>query len=567
MKTIAQLLVTSALLACTKPAPAEPAAEADVQAADAPLADGAVVSDAQSDAAADASADAGTDAVADAGVVLPPGPPLPTQRGWQLGRTVVHIHSPYSHDACDGEVSKLGTINAQCFAQLRAGLCASGLDVAFLTDHPGTMNSRTFEQLLLFDAKAGDELQGPVGKPYGNAITCPAASGVPEREVVVAVGFESTHLMPVGLHAHVTQSAMEGGSLSDAVTLSDARARVDMAHAAGALVVNAHSEEEEIGFQRLIDAGVDAMEIYNIHANFNAILGKSGAAGGKATLNLGRVFELENFLGPPEDSPLPGLLLLVMLDVQPEAAFAKWQRVLGYKHVTGLLGNDVHQNVTLEAYCGPGGQFEGACDGFKDQYPHLVKLLTEGGTPMLADGARIDSYPRMLQSISDRPLVPAATLLGDRLEAFKGALVAGRNWIVFDLLGEPTDFDFLGEKDGKFYEMGETVPLGTRLWLRTPSSCAPPPWMPWTLAETQNPSDLTETRTLVWYIAPQAEKAENIMEVKGFAQALQFKPTKPGRYHLETRIVPRHLRKWLKALGDHAAIEQRWLVSNPIEIK
>ena len=314
------------------------------------------------------------------------------------------------------------------------------------------------------------------------------------------------------------------------------------------------------------------MEIYNIHANFNTIIGKSSGKGGVSGFNLARVFELENFLGDPKDSPDPALLLMVMLDLQPEPAFTKWQQVLAYKHVTGVIGNDVHQDVTLDAYCGPGGQFEGACDGFKDQYPHLVKLLMEGGTPMLADGARIDSYPRMLKSISDRPMVAKATLSADRPEVYKQALKEGRNWIVFDLLGQPTDFDFLAEKDGKYHEMGETLAVGTKLWLRTPSTCTPAPDASWTLADTQNAADLTEIRTIVWYIAPAtpgmagATKAESILEVKGFAQLASLTADKPGRYHLETRIMARHLRKAMKALGDHVDKEQRWLVSNPINV-
>ena len=546
MNKLRHLGILLLIASCTKQTPAQD----DALAAAETLSDVAVV-----------------DIAADATPQLPPGPPLLTERGWRLGKTVVHIHSPYSHDACDGEVSKTGKIDMKCMAELRAGLCAAGLDVAFMTDHPGTMNERTFEQLLFFDAAQGDQLIGPAGAPSGNIVQCPKTDVLPAHAVVVTVGFEARHLMPVGLQHHVTVTEMEGGDISDAVTMTDARTRVDMAHAAGALVVNAHSEQDEIGFQRILDLGIDAMEIYNIHANFNTILGKSSGVTGAPKLNLGRIFELEHFLGDPANSPLPDLLLMVMLDLQPEEAFFKWQRVLAHKHVTGVIGNDVHQDVTLDPYCGPGGQFEGVCDGFKDDYPHLVKLLTEGGTPMLADGARIDSYPRMLKAISDRPMVPAGTAPQTAPDAFKQALKAGRNWIVFDLLGQATDFDFLAEKDAKYHEMGETLPVGTKLWLRTPSACLPSPSAPWALAETQDPSNLTEIRTLVWHIAPGAAKAETILEVKGFAQVASLTAAKPGRYHLETRIVPRHLRKWLKGLGDHADAEQRWLVSNPIAIE
>ena len=164
-------------------------------------------------------------------------------------------------------------------------------------------------------------------------------------------------------------------------------------------------------------------------------------------------------------------------------------------------------------------------------------------------------------------MVATATATADRPDVYKQALKAGRNWIVFDLLGQPTDFDFLAEKDGKYHEMGETLAVGSKLWLRTPSTCAPSDWAPWTLAETQNASDLTEIHTIVWYIAPGAQQAVNILDIPGFAKLASLTADKPGRYHLEARIIPRHLRKWLKALGDHADTEQRWLVSNPVTIQ
>lgn len=489
-----------------------------------------------------------------------------TTRGLKAVKTVVHIHSAYSHDACDGEVSKTGKINAECVKEFRAGLCAANLDIAFVTDHPSTMNTHTFKELLLFDAAAGDKLLGPEEAPRANVISCPATTENDAHELQILVGFEATHLMPVGLAQHVSPVQLEGGNLSDSVTLTDARARVDAAHAAGALVVNAHSEQDEISAQRLIDVGVDAMEIYNIHANFNTVIGKSGGMSG--SLNLGRVFELEAFLGPPQDSPSPSLLLMVMLDLQPEDAFLKWQRVLAHKRVTGLLGNDVHQDVILAPYCGPGGQFEGACDGLADQYPHLVKLLKEGGIPMLADGLRLDSYTRMLRSISDRVLIPAQTTQADLVQATMEALKAGKNWVVFDLMGEPTDFDFFAQDPQKKpVEMGGTAALGTTLQIRTPRACTPARWAPWTLAESQNSADLTQIRTIVWRIAPGVETAENVLEVQGFATMATFKPDKPGQYHLEVRMFPRHLRKYLKALGNHVDTEQRWLVSNPIEVK
>ncbi len=493
--------------------------------------------------------------------VLPPGPPLPTGRGWQWGRTVVHIHSAFSHDACDGEIDVTGKANPDCLQQFRDALCASTLDVAFVTDHPAHMSEFPFEKLLNYRQDLGDKLLGPVGAPQANLIQCPATKEVPAHPLIVTVGFEANHLMPVGLHHHVSPTEFEGGSLSDAVTLTDVQAHVAAVKSAGALVVNAHSEETDVSAQRLVDSGIDAMEIYNIHANFLTVI---GGQGGKP--KLGKVFELEHFLGPKETSPWPDLVLMIMLDMQPEAAYEKWHTVLAQKHVTALVGNDVHRNVKLEAYCGPGGQYEGVCKPFADKYPNLVKLLTEGGMPMMADGDRIDSYRRMLRLVSDRVLVSSGTATEDKVEAYKGAWRDGHNWVVFDLLGEPDDFDMVGKAGETWVEMGGKLHIGDVLWLRTPRRAYPATWMPWSEADTRNAADPTEIRTLLWRTTTDGQPAQVVQEYKGFAQVASYKLDKPGRYHLEVRMTPRHLRPWLKALGQYADAEQRWVVGNPTEV-
>ena len=71
---------------------------------------------------------------------------------------VVHMHSPYSHDACDGQGLTAGVPNASCLADLRAAPCKDGLDFIALTDHPAHMNEYEPTQNVLYDAAAGDVL-------------------------------------------------------------------------------------------------------------------------------------------------------------------------------------------------------------------------------------------------------------------------------------------------------------------------------------------------------------------------------------------------------------------------
>lgn len=501
------------------------------------------------------------DAAADAAATAPKSPEA---RGFEWRRTVVHIHSAYSHDACDGEIDKTNVANPTCLGQLRAALCASGLDVGFLTDHPSHMKSYGFKELLLFDAKAGDTLVGPADAPWANVVQCAALPGQPAHDVVLTVGYEATHTMPVGLYRHYTVTEFEGQTIADEAPFAKARAAVDHAHAVSAVVVNAHSEEDDISAARLVASGVDAMEIYNMHANFKTLTGQ-GSKKGKGAI--ARVFDLEHFLGPKDTSPVADLVPLVMLDVQPEQAFLKWQAVLGQRHVTGLLGSDVHQNVVLEPWCAAGGMLEGVCDGFQDAYPKLAKLLTEGGQVILADGKRIDDYTRVLRWLSDRVLVPAGTPPTARAQAVKDALVQGRAWAVFDVLGEPDGVDFCAQEGSKVTEMGGTVALGATLHLRLPQAVVPAPWAPWTPADAQKPGDEPTLRTLVWFIAPGAETAEVVHEVEGFGHDVTLTPQKPGRYHPELRLVPRQLRSHLKALGKFADKEQRWVVGNAIRVQ
>ena len=488
----------------------------------------------------------------------------PTGRDVHSLRTVVHIHSVFSHDACDNWITDHdGDVNQTCIAQLRASLCASGLDVAFMTDHPARMKEHSFDELLFIDTKKGDVPVLKDGAPIANRIQCPAGDGLPAHEVQVMVGYETTHTMPVGLYRHYTNTAWEGQADTNDVPFADARAGVDGAHAVGGVVVNAHSEEDSISAQRLVDVGVDAMEIYNLHANFLTITGQ-GSSGLKP--NIGRILKLESFLGDAASSPVSDLALLVMLDIQPEAAFKKWQAVLGQRHVTGLLGNDVHQNVVLPQICAPDSQYAGVCDGLTDTYPHLTKLLTEGGKVMLADGKRIDDYTRMLRWVQDRAVVPAGTPLAERAEAVKLAILQGRIWAEFDVLGIPDGADFYGDDGKQWLEMGAKLAKGQKLWVHTPT-LALAPWSSWTLADAHKPGDETSVRTIVWRIAPGADHAEIVTEIAGMGQTQSLVADQPGRYHIEVRIKPKHLRAGLKGLGDLADMEQRWTVSNPIEVQ
>lgn len=513
---------------------------------------------------------AGTDLPADASQTAPPTLPAPADRGWGFSRNVVHIHSAYSHDACDNWITDHpGEVSPTCLQQFRTALCESGLDVAFVTDHPAHMKDYPFAELLQIKPELGDTPVGPAGKPYASLVHCPASAALPAHDLVRTEGFEGTHNLAIGNHGHFANADLEGVSFSMSTATTVVQAGVAEIHANQGLSCNAHSEEDDITAQRIVDGGLDCMEIYNTHANFLTIVGMSAKG---AKMNLGRVFLLDRLVGPASQSPDPDLAVMIMLDIQPEAAFTKWQAVNAQRAVTAVIGNDVHQNVKLDAFCGPGGQLESLCDALVDKYPNLVKQLKAGGPVILADGKRIDDYGRLLRWISNRTLVPKGTPAAELAQATQTAIKAGRTFVSYDVLGDPKGFDCAAkdQASGKWVDMGGQVSMGSTLWLRVPD-VQPMPWAHWQAQDSHNPADLPSVSLVIWRIVAGKAEAEKMTTLAGApGEAIQFTPDQPGKYHVEVRIVPRHLRALMKGLQENMSakemvdIEQRWVVGNPI---
>src|SRR5688572_8910110 len=75
---------------------------------------------------------------------LPPASVLGDWNGLTAARGIVHLHSPFSHDACDGNPRPGGVPNEPCLQSLRAALCTARIDYAALTDHDDTMADEEF---------------------------------------------------------------------------------------------------------------------------------------------------------------------------------------------------------------------------------------------------------------------------------------------------------------------------------------------------------------------------------------------------------------------------------------
>lgn len=339
----------------------------------------------------------------------------PTARGFLDRKGLVHAHSIYSHDACDGQPKNdAGVYDQACLADFRRDVCAAKHDFVFLTDHGDSFIENEFPDTLLFRPAEGDALVTHGDGPTANRLACPNAD-----PVLVMAGTE-TGTMPVGLERHAAPRSQRGNVYGGA-----APSNIEAARDAGAVALVAHTEDwspEQLGSLPL-----EGFEMYNLHAN---TLRNAGIA---AELVLGKV-DMGDFDGLPHPDAF-----FTAFTLDDPRYFATWGTVLarGHRRVT-TMGTDCHRNT------------------FRQK---------------LQDGERIDSYRRMMVMFSNHLLVkPAADgSFDDR--SLKEALRARRLYGVFDFLGQPQGFDFFAAEGPVTKELGDTASLarGAVLEVRTPS--------------------------------------------------------------------------------------------------
>ena len=326
----------------------------------------------------------------------------PEVRGRTPHRAIVHLHSPWSHDACDGEPLPDGSPDQGCLDDLRRGLCDTRIDAAFLTDHPAHAAEQPYEEL--FHARPEDTWVEVGGRKVALRVACDDG-----HEVLWLPGIED-ELMPVALDRHVSDDATENDRLYNA---ADAEA-VEADLAAGATVLVAHTEgRDPAALEGLQDLGLAGVEIFNLHASFAPDI-RQDDLGLSPTSWMGDIAPFTS----PEGTGEPDLFFLAVLQEQTPSV-QKWDALLARGPMVAVAGTDAHQNVL----------------------------------PLdLRDGERGDSYRRMLRWFSNVLLVE-----GEGPEAVEAALAAGRSYVAFEVLGTPSGFDF--HVGGT--EMGGTGPGGT----------------------------------------------------------------------------------------------------------
>ncbi len=327
-------------------------------------------------------------------------------RGFEVRRTIVHLHSPWSHDACDGDGLPGGAVNEACLQDLRDGLCAARIDAAFLTDHPSHAAFQPFDDV--FHHRDGDTWIDEGGRHVANQIPCD------DGHVVRWMPGIEDELMPIGLEDQVAGADVaENDRIYNEYT-PDAVAAV---RAAGATVLVAHTEQRPASdLAPLQDAGLAGVEIFNLHAAFDPDI-RAEALGLDP---LGWAEGIAPFTSPDATGE-PDLFFLGVFEEQG-VSIDTWEALLARGPAAAVAGTDAHQNVL----------------------------------PLrLRDGERGDSYRRMLRWFSNHVLTTA-----DAPSALEEAVGAGRSFVAIDLLGVPVGFDLHLLAGGEVVEMGGEGPAG-----------------------------------------------------------------------------------------------------------
>lgn len=433
-------------------------------------------------------------------------PPLDQElgpvRGFQPRRTIIHLHSPWSHDACDGDPLPDGQPDPVCLADLREGLCSTAVDFAYLTDHPSTAAFQTWGDLFL--AQPGDVLFDAAGQvttdaDSARALRLPCPGRGDGHEVVWMPGIED-ELMPLGLERQAGVDAADNDRLYNAT--DDEAVQAD--DAAGAVVMVAHTEGRDVEtLAALVPSGLQGVEMFNLHAMFDPDIREEDLGLDR----LGWLAEIAPFTS--EDGTAEPDLLYLGVHQEQAPSVAAWDTLQAEGDITGVAGTDAHRNsMPIE----------------------------------LRDGERGDSYRRMMRWFSNILLVDGdATGAADADEA----LAAGRLFVAFELLGTPSGLDiYVTDDTGATWEMGSSAPPGI-LHVTCPAVSA------------ASPHGLQEPEVFATVYRDGAPWQEGCGD---------FEVDGPHAYRVRIDIIPWHLIDFLGEDPDPWMQRYPWVYTNPIRV-
>ena len=421
-------------------------------------------------------------------------------------RGIVHLHSPYSHDACDNDPRPGGAPNEPCLAHLRDALCTTNIDYADLTDHDDTMADEEFTTLFSMRDTDTPIMRG--ADQIASRIHC--ADG---HTVQVTIGGEND-LMPIMLDRHVAGTVLERHAIYNGNDAAAAQAYRD----AGGLVWVAHTESKELSTLR--DVQPDGIEVYNLHANIDPDIRVDYLGLDSSSAIAGAIEFADTQPGHPE----PDLAILAFLTPN-QPAIMKWQTLLGEgRHIAVTAGSDAHENALP---------------------------IT------MADGERGDSYRRVLRWFGNIALVADPT----DIDQVKAALRGGRNFSVFEILGTPEGFDAYVTGGGTTYELGSTIPASgpAMLHIDIPTVRGLDPSLPVPMIVAK----------VFWIdrtgVVQQLANVDGQISSNG---QINVNLGAPGAYRVEITMVPHHLGPYLHDLGTELAeVELPWIYTSPFYVE
>lgn len=238
-------------------------------------------------------------------------------------------------------------------------------------------------------------------------------------------------------------------------------------------------------------------------------------------------------------NPIGLLQLIPALNQYPQEVFAalqdypadylrRYDELCQKSRLTGISANDAHHNQGMRAIIGEDGKvhIRDALDEplatIDPEKVTTLKVLMAGkkaGDELFR--LDLDPYERSLRHVSTHLLMKEQTE-----ESVREALHAGRAYVSFDWIADPTGFTYQAERDDEIFPMGSEIASAKGLQLRAEAP------LPGTFRLIRNGKELTTTRG------------------RSFEYAVQ----EPGIYRLEV---------WLNLAGQ----PQIWILSNPIYVR
>lgn len=334
---------------------------------------------------------------------LPVAAEFGARRDWSPARAILHVHSVFSHDACDKNPQDAAERpNEPCLKRFRAALCQSNVDAAFLTEHDRYL-VRADSVAEALSLRTEDQPVHVNGRVVATQLACGTLLYPGAENALMPIGFDS---LPLGTRE-------ERRSFYDAKGFAAA----DDFRNYGAVVLLSHTEDHLVS--EIEASGPDAIEIVNPHAVFAPKHRRS-----QGLSRLGAFLQLMPFL--LRQTPAHPDLAYLAIFRSNDVALEKWDRLLADRMVFGFGASDAHENSIPWSF---------------------------------SDGDRGDSYERMIPWVTNVVFIPTAgsKTVAERTVAIEDAVRAGHFFVVVEAWGTPSGFDFRLEGPHGVAEMGSTI--------------------------------------------------------------------------------------------------------------